>query len=198
MFFTIYTVVFAIGFLVLYTYFQKPDTTDSVEPVAYTSEVFTFATTTGQFTVQYSDDAELAQVSLNGVQYQLERAPSGSGVKYESANGTEAFWEYQGEATLEIHGEPVYEGATLVEDNQLLTFVIGPQKVDCVGEAPMECLVVNGEYFYDPIEGFEFEEGYDYELLVKRSEREHVPADASAYTYRLVELVSKTRSSTPS
>ena len=31
-----------------------------------------------------------------------------------------------------------------------------------------KCYVVNGKYFYDPIEGFNYEEGYNYEIEVER------------------------------
>ncbi len=82
------------------------------------------------------------------------------------------------------------------KNNQLpenvLSFRVAPEKKECVGVGPMECLVVNGEYFYDTIQGFDFEEGYEYDLLVERTERASVPADANKYVYTLVEQVSKT------
>ena len=42
----------------------------------------------------------------------------------------------------------------------------------------------------DKIEGFE--QGYYYEIRVLKEEKDNVPADASKFTYKLVELVSKT------
>ena len=50
--------------------------------------------------------------------------------------------------------------------------------------------------FYDQIEGFEFEPGYEYELLVLVEPVENPPADASTLKYSLVEEVSKTPAST--
>ena len=45
--------------------------------------------------------------------------------------------------------------------------------------------------FYDAIAGFEFEPGYEYELLVQVDPVENPPADASNLQYTLIEEVSK-------
>ncbi len=71
-------------------------------------------------------------------------------------------------------------------------FLIGPELQDCVGVGPQTCMIVNDEYFYDSIVGFEYEEGYNYELRVELIDRENPPADASSVIYTLVNLVSKT------
>lgn len=69
---------------------------------------------------------------------------------------------------------------------------------DCVGVGPMKCMQVRESsddewsYFYAQIEGFEFEEGFTYELRVTQTEIEDPPADASSVKYTLVEVVSKT------
>ncbi|SEG47408.1 DUF4377 domain-containing protein [Marinobacterium lutimaris] len=78
------------------------------------------------------------------------------------------------------------------DDVKVMTFSVGPDRVDCVGVGPMKCLVVNGSMFYDNIQGFEYEAGYAYQLSVERTEREDPPADASRYQYRLLEVLSKT------
>jgi hypothetical protein len=78
------------------------------------------------------------------------------------------------------------------------TFFVSHTKVDCVGVAPMKCLQIRESrdadwtLFYSQIEGFDYEEGYDYELRVSLEEVENPPADASSIRYELVELVSKT------
>ena len=78
----------------------------------------------------------------------------------------------------------------------VLEVTVGPELVECVGVAPMQCLVVDGEYFYDSIEGFKYEEGYVYRIRMERYDAwpglEEPPQDASAYGYRLVEVVSQT------
>lgn len=86
-------------------------------------------------------------------------------------------------------------GSSPVE-SVVLEVTVGPELVECVGVAPMQCLVVDGEYFYDSIEGFEYEEGYVYRIRMERYDAwpdlEEPPQDASAYGYRLVEVVSQT------
>jgi len=169
----------------------------SEDRVVYSSEVFSYAGNEAQFTVQYSEGADFAQVQLGGASYELERARSASGARYISSDSTVEFWEHQGGATLQINGESVVENATLMNASAdtILTFTIEPELVECVGVGPMECMVVNGEYFYDSIDGFVFEPGFWYILEVARTERENVPADASAYQYSLVNVVSQTPAS---
>ena len=78
------------------------------------------------------------------------------------------------------------------------TLYVGPEQVDCVGVAPQKCLLVKENadddytFFYSNIVGFEWEEGFEYELLVEVSTVENPPADASSLSYELLEVVSKT------
>lgn len=71
-------------------------------------------------------------------------------------------------------------------------------KVHCTGVGPMACLQVKTAkekewtYFYNNIEGFDFEPGYRYKLKVEKTKHEgNLPADASAYTYKLKKVVYK-------
>ena len=75
------------------------------------------------------------------------------------------------------------------------TFHIEPNKVDCVGFMPMKCLVVNGKFFRSEIEGFNFEEGTEYELIVEITELnpDKVPADTSSNIYKLIKIISTTK-----
>jgi heat shock protein HslJ len=78
------------------------------------------------------------------------------------------------------------------------TLFVGPEQVDCTGVAPQKCLQVredaDGDYqlFYNTIEGFTFEPGFEYELLVQIDPVANPPADGSSLKYTLVEIVSKT------
>ena len=71
------------------------------------------------------------------------------------------------------------------------------QLADCHGEAPMKCLQVRElaseewRNLYAPIEGFEHEPGYAYELRVEVAPVAKPPADGSSLRYRLLEVVSK-------
>jgi heat shock protein HslJ len=83
------------------------------------------------------------------------------------------------------------------------TIFIGPVLVDCVGVAPQVCVLVKEnaedeyEFFYDQIEGFEYEEGYEFELIVRIEEVENPPADASSLRYVLLEVLRKTKVDVP-
>ncbi len=73
---------------------------------------------------------------------------------------------------------------------------IGPDLVDCIGEAEQKCMQVaeseDGEYlnFFDEIEGFTFVEGTSYVVDVMIEEVADPPADGSSLKYTLVEIVS--------
>lgn len=85
-------------------------------------------------------------------------------------------------------------------------FWINSTQVDCMGVGPMQCLLVQRRevideeewaLFYDGIEGFEFEPGYRYKLLIKTDTlpQEQVPADGSSIRYTLLEVLEKTQDS---
>jgi hypothetical protein len=69
-------------------------------------------------------------------------------------------------------------------------------KVPCVGESIQLCFKVktksgDTEFFYDAIEGFTYEWGYNYTLLVEKSQRDTTPADGSTTAYTLKKIVRK-------
>jgi heat shock protein HslJ len=78
------------------------------------------------------------------------------------------------------------------------TVFIGPSQVECQGEGPQLCYLYKENpdddwlLFYDEIEGFEYEEGYDYELTVAKTPIENPPADGSSIRTVLMEVVDKT------
>ncbi|MDR2951081.1 MAG: DUF4377 domain-containing protein [Prevotella sp.] len=79
------------------------------------------------------------------------------------------------------------------------TLVIASQQGDCVGVAPMECFLVKKdgqtewEFFYNNIEGFNYEPGNEYVIEVKTEKIETPAADQSSLKYTLVKEVSKTQ-----
>ncbi|MBK3518701.1 DUF4377 domain-containing protein [Carboxylicivirga marina] len=83
------------------------------------------------------------------------------------------------------------------EKEQISTFFIAPYKVDCMGIAPMKCLLVRKsdteqwENFYSSIKGFDFIPGNQYQLKVRIIRKENAPADASSFNYELIEIISK-------
>ena len=82
--------------------------------------------------------------------------------------------------------------------SETVTLFVGPNREPCVGVGPQVCLQVketaDGDYslFYDNIQGFDYEPGYEYQLTVEKTTVPNPPADASAFQYSLVEVVSKT------
>jgi heat shock protein HslJ len=78
-----------------------------------------------------------------------------------------------------------------------ITMIIGPQLVDCVGEGPRQCMQVKYEpdedwqFFYNQIEGFDYQPGYRYTLLVERLEQQDPPAGGSSLRYVLVDVIDK-------
>ena len=78
-----------------------------------------------------------------------------------------------------------------------LTMYVGPVLVDCQGEGPQKCMLVRenptDEYtlFYDQIEGFDYEEGNEYQLVVRQEQVENPPAGGSSIKWTLVREVSK-------
>ena len=81
------------------------------------------------------------------------------------------------------------------------TLIIGPYKTTCVGAFEQECyLEFNAEserweFFYEGIEGFDFEPGFIWTLKVSLHEREEGIQDVGRYAYRLVAVIDKEEAS---
>ena len=81
------------------------------------------------------------------------------------------------------------------------TLFVADYLVECTGVAKQQCMLIKENtddewtYFYDQIEGFDFVEGYSYELLVEVHQIDNPPADASSQKLVLKELISKSVSS---
>lgn len=90
------------------------------------------------------------------------------------------------------------DSAETMPDAEIVTLYIGPETAECVGVAPQDCLQVryapeeDYQLFYSQIEGFTYESGYDYELLVQKTPIENPPADGSSIQWTLVDVVSQT------
>ena len=79
-------------------------------------------------------------------------------------------------------------------ESVVMQVTVGPKLLDCVGVAPRKCMEVDGQLFYDSIDGFDYQEGYTYRLKIERYDafpgEEEPPQDASKYGYRLIGVVS--------
>ena len=72
---------------------------------------------------------------------------------------------------------------------------VGPTLAKCYGVGLQSCMVVDGGLFYDGIEGFEYEAGYDYRLRIGKYDPwggQEPPQDAGRYAYRLLKQLEKT------
>jgi len=80
---------------------------------------------------------------------------------------------------------------------RLLSFQVAPHTVPCVGAFPMDCLLVrepgdlDWQYFHDTIEGFTYEPGFTYTLLVARRNVPDPPVDGVSATYRLAAVLAR-------
>jgi len=90
-------------------------------------------------------------------------------------------------------------GINMVSKADVITLVVKEDLASCTGVAPMTCMQVkyknskNWELFYSQISGFKYQPGYRYVILVNRTKRTNVPADASVYEYKLKKIVKKVK-----
>jgi glyoxylase-like metal-dependent hydrolase (beta-lactamase superfamily II) len=86
---------------------------------------------------------------------------------------------------------------TQKNENLFSTLYVNSELVDCVGVAVQQCMLVrenpntDWKSFYEQINGFEFQNGYEYKLKIKVTEIKNPPADASSLKYSLVEILEK-------
>ena len=81
--------------------------------------------------------------------------------------------------------------------SETMELTVGPARKECYGPFQRMCLVVDGQFFYEEIDGFTHEPGYEYRLRVERYDafpgQPEPPQDAGRYGYRLIETISKSR-----
>ena len=88
---------------------------------------------------------------------------------------------------------------TGMQQERQATFHVASYTRTCQGMYEMQCMLVRedteGEWsnFYDEIEGFTYEPGYEYVLIVGWREIENPPADSSSRHYWLIRQVEKRR-----
>lgn len=90
---------------------------------------------------------------------------------------------------------PFIEPPVLAAESK--TIWVAHRRVDCLGVVPQKCYLIKDtqyedwRFWYGEIEGFEFEEGYAYEIQVVEKKIEDPPADAPAVLLELVEVLLK-------
>jgi hypothetical protein len=89
--------------------------------------------------------------------------------------------------------------ATNAPPADAMTLFVSSQPMLCSGVGTQWCLRVrekqDGEWqlFYETIEGFMYEEGFQYEILVRKIAVPNPPADGAAWRYLLVKEVKKAK-----
>ena len=82
-------------------------------------------------------------------------------------------------------------------DEHIETIIIGPYRTECPSFSGSDCYLEFNEesqewhFFYEGIQGFEFEPGFIWTLKVSLHEREEGIQDVGRYEYRLVEILDK-------
>ncbi len=95
---------------------------------------------------------------------------------------------------LGVCGAPV---ASPAHEEEILILDVAPNSVPCTAEGPQRCLRVREvglerwTYFYDPIRGFDFEEGFRYRLEIAKRTIPNPLADATNAEYRLIRILSR-------
>ena len=86
-----------------------------------------------------------------------------------------------------------------IANSQTVIYYIGPNIVTCTGVAWTQCLQIKKNpdapytIFYNEIEGFTHEAGYEYKLKVELIKIENSAADASNIKYKLIEIMEKNK-----
>ena len=77
------------------------------------------------------------------------------------------------------------------------TLWVAHHRVDCIGVGPQKCYLIketqyeDWRFWYGEIEGFDYEDGYAYEIKVVEERIDNPPADASGVELKLVEVLLK-------
>jgi hypothetical protein len=78
-------------------------------------------------------------------------------------------------------------------------FIVKENLADCTGLIKRKCILIKKknskkwEYFYDAIEGFKYQKGYRYELLVEVVKNKKVLQDGSVKKYKLIKILKKSK-----
>ena len=93
--------------------------------------------------------------------------------------------------------EPTDDDHGRGSSGRVLEVSVGPSRKECYGPFRRMCLIVDGQFFYDEIQGFNHEPGYRYTLRIEEYDafpgQKEPPQDAGLYDYRLLEIISQSR-----
>lgn len=140
--------------------------------------------------VSYSqDNPDMVIVGFDERFYELQLVPSISGTRYTNEDEEVLFFEDQEKAQLSIK-DTVYEIPILIKTN-IEVFEVASEPVTCTESASAGiCLQVNGRVFNNEIEGFDYQPGNAYQLIIAKTQVPHPPVGYAPYRYQLLEVLS--------
>lgn len=146
--------------------------------------------------MSFDNDKNEASFDFNGESLVLKGQKTASGIWYKNDH-----YELKGkgeELELTKDGKSVFKSLHTIMYGEQPIFIAAQTQPCSAGARKMDCMKVkysaensDWELFYDDIEGFTYQPGNEYELIVNVEKVDNPPADASNLKYTLVKEVSK-------
>ena len=98
-------------------------------------------------------------------------------------------WFFAGSSITDLFSGGGSGGAD--NDGTVSSVTVSRNRVVCESVTGQNCLVIDGELFYQEIEDFDFQTGCEYQIRIQKREvfsSAAVPEDSSRYRYRLLEI----------
>ena len=117
----------------------------------------------------------------------------------ETLEGADAFAFENGVLSFRDNETQNYMRFRRIVKPERFTWYVNKDLVDCVGVVKTKCIQIKDnktaawQNFFGPIEGFTFKKGKFYLIEVERTRNANPPADASAYTHRLIRIIKEAK-----
>lgn len=148
--------------------------------------------------MSFDNDKNEATIDFKGEKLVLKGQSPASGIWYKNDR-----YELRGkgeELELTKDGKSVFKSSHSIMYGERPIFIAAQTEPCSAGARKMDCMKVKyradnpeWELFYNDIEGFTYEPGNEYELIVNVEKVDNPSADASDLKYTLVKEVSKTK-----
>lgn len=146
--------------------------------------------------MSFDNDKNEASLDFNGERLVLQGQRPASGIWYKNDH-----YELRGkgeELELTKDGKSIFKSSRSIMYGERPLFIAAQTEPCSAGTMKKDCMKVKynagsseWELFYNNIEGFTYEPGNEYELIVNVQKVDNPPADASDLKYTLVKEVSK-------
>lgn len=146
--------------------------------------------------MSFDNDKNEASIDFKGEKIVLKGQRPASGIWYKNDH-----YELRGkgeELELTMDGKSVFKSSRSIMYGDRPLFIAAKTEPCSAGAMKKDCMKVKysadnpeWELFYNNIEGFTYEPGNEYELIVNVEKVDNPPADASDLKYTLVKEVSK-------